>query len=121
MASWAGSRRVQSWPFSGEAAGSPCMSPQSPQITFCPGLSDWHFSSLCDSCLWGMRGPVSSGATAGDWEALPCPSSAEPPKCLVANLENLEVEPQIYHLETLARLLDTGLTGGWGVRQVRAL
>lgn len=41
------------------------MSPQSPQITFCPGLSDLPFSSLCDGCLGAVRGPVSSGATAG--------------------------------------------------------
>lgn len=48
----------------------------------------------------------------GDWEApLLCPLSGEPLKCLVTNLENLEVELQIYHLETLARLSDPGLMG----------
>lgn len=52
-----------------------------------------------------------SGATAGRLGGSPALSSLRGTSEVPGDkLGNLEVEPQIYHLETLARLSDPGLT-----------
>lgn len=100
----------------GGCRGSPCRSLGCPQITFKSWwfirLALFHYATVAcgderASLLW---------ATAGDWR-LPCPVSPQRTwEVPGGKPETLRSNPKSNYLETLARCLDTGLTGGWGVR-----
>lgn len=83
------------------------VSPQSPQITFCPGLSDWYFSSLGKTVACGdERASLLWGKPQGDWEASALsPLSGTLPSAWWQTWKTLRSNSQIYHLETCTGLL----------------
>lgn len=84
-ASRAGPRRVQSWPFSGEALAPLIQAHKAPHVVpplYLTGTSPHYGTVACGRC--------------GDGPLLGDPRGTESPKYVVTNLEDLEVKPQIY-------------------------